>query len=131
MAGSHLFEGWKAVHEALIAANICDGRVLDDPPDDTLFPHIEKGDPAIINDWATGERASTELAATLHVWSRYAGTKECLDIYEQIREALDGKRLSAGAGGQVICYVQGGPIQRDGDGITRHGIVRVILNHQE
>lgn len=126
---SHLFEGWKAIHGALIAANICDGRVMDDPDDTTLFPHVEKGDPAIINDSASGTVA-TELAATLHVWSRYAGTKECLDIYEQIRNALDGKRFSAGAGSQVICYVQGGPIQREGDGKTRHGIVRVILNHQ-
>lgn len=127
---SNLFEAWAVVQGALVVANVCEGRVFDDAPDDVAFPHVEKGDPSPTNDWASGTKA-TELAATLHVWSRYAGNKECLDLYEAIREALDGKRFSTGSGGQVIAYVQGGPILRDPDGLTRHGIVRVILNHQE
>ena len=125
---SKLFEAWQAVHEAVLAANICGGRVSDDPDAFTLFPHIHK-EATPINDWRTGTKA-TEIAGTFHVWSEYGGNKECLDIYEQIREALDGKEFAPG-NGRVIAYVQGGPIMRAPDGVRYHGIVRVILNHQE
>lgn len=123
---SKLFEAWTAIHEAL--AGICAGRISDEPFAFTLFPHIHK-EATPLNNWASGTKA-TELAGTFHVWSEYGGTKECLDIYEQIRAALDGKTFTAG-NGSVIAYVQGGPIMRDPDGVRFHGIVRVILNHQE
>ena len=125
---SKIFEAWTAVHEVVVAIGICDGRISDDPDAFTAFPHIHK-EATLINDWASGTTA-TELAGTFHVWSEYGGNKECLDIFEQIRDALDGKTFAAG-NGQVIAYVQGGPIMRAPDGVRFHGIVRVILNHQE
>lgn len=127
---SELFEAQKTLYAALVAAKICDGRVYNDAPQDVVFPHVEIGDPLPVNDWHSGT-VGTELTVTLHVWSRYDGNRECLDIYAAIRNAIDGVKLNHGGQGQVIAYVLGGPIQRDPDGKTRQGLIRVTLSHQE
>lgn len=124
------FEAQKAVYDALVAANIAGGRIYNAVPAEAEYPFIEIGDPSTINDWAVGSEGS-EINYTLHTWSQYDGSRECLDLYDQIRETLDGKSLTYDGQGSVLCFVEGGPIQLDPDGASYHGVVRIILNQRK
>lgn len=123
------FDAQKAVYDALIAAEVAGGRIYNDVPAGTIYPFIEIGDPSLINDWATCSDG-TEINYTLHTWSTYDGSKECVDLYDLIRDTLDGKRLGYDGEGTVLCFVEGGPIQLDPDGESYHGVVRIILNQR-
>jgi hypothetical protein len=124
------FDAQKAVYELLVAANVASGRIFNNVPPGTVYPFIEIGDPQTINDWAVGSEGS-EINYTLHTWSTYDGSKECLDLYDLIRETLDGKSLAHDGQGTVFCFVEGGPIQLDPDGASYHGVVRIILNQRQ
>lgn len=123
------FEAQKAVYDALIAGEVAGGRIYNAVPPGTTFPFVEVGDPSTINDWAVGSEG-TEINYTLHTWSQYDGSKECLDLYDRIREVLDGKTLNYDGQGSVLCFVEGGPIMLDPDGASYHGVVRIILNQR-
>ncbi len=118
-----------ALKAALDAATVCQGRIYDHAPQGVDFPLCEFAEPTLANDWHSGS-VGTEISYTLQIWSEYAGNKECIDNYELIRTALDGKLLTCKTG-VLRAYVQGGPIMREADGVRRRMIVRVILSQQE
>ena len=57
------------------------------------------------------------------------GAKELKDLLGQVRAALDGKEFSYADRTSLICYVLDETVQRDPDGKTRRGVVRVNVIH--
>lgn len=125
---SEAFDVQKALYKALIDGGVCGGRVYDQAPEDAQFPYYELAEPTVTNDWHSGTRG-TEFRYFGQIWSEYAGNKECLDTYEMIVTAVDGISLPLNSG-TLHSYVEGGPIQRQNDGVRRRMIVMVTLSHQ-
>jgi len=125
---SETFDVQKALYSALVAANVCGGRVYDHAEQNVTYPFCELNEPNVLNDWHSGS-PGTEYRYACQIWSEYAGNKECLDNYELIVRAVDGIRLPLNSG-TLHSYVEGGPIQRQNDGVRRRMIVMVTLSHQ-
>jgi len=120
----------KAIREAAMAdasvqAVLGDpARLYDDPPPDPAFPYVTLGRvEARASDAANAE--ALEHVLTLHVWSRYGGRAEALDVIGALRAALhdapievDGRRL-------ILLFVVFTDVFRSGDGRTTHGVVRL------
>lgn len=123
------FDAQKALYKALTDGGVCAGRVYDQAPQDAVFPYYELAEPTITNDWKTGS-PGTELRYFGQIWSEYAGNKECLDNYALIVAALDGLMLACDTG-DLHAYVEGGPIQKQPDGVRRRMIVIITLSQQE
>ncbi|HEV2561923.1 MAG TPA: DUF3168 domain-containing protein [Rhizomicrobium sp.] len=68
-------------------------RIYDAVPRDAAFPYAAIGDGSEA-DWSTATEAGSEHTLAVHVWSRSGGHKECKEIAEAIRDALDGASLS-------------------------------------
>jgi len=123
------FDVQKALYKALVDGGVCGGRIYDQAPEDALFPYYELAEPTVTNDWKSGTRG-TEFRYFGQIWSEYAGNKECLDNYHLIVTAADGLMLACDTG-ELHAYVEGGPIQRQPDGVRRRMIVIITLSHQE
>lgn len=99
-------------------------RVYDDPPPDVVFPYLTIGRvesrPA---DSAAAE--ALEHALTLHVWSRYGGRAETLDIIGALRGALHNAPLAVEGRRLVFLFAQFADVFRSGDGRTTHGVLRL------
>ncbi len=68
-------------------------RVYDAVPRDAAFPYAAIGDGSE-SDWSTATESGSEHTLAIHVWSRAGGHKECKEIAEAIRAAIDGAALS-------------------------------------
>lgn len=122
----------RAIYSRLATANplICEGRVFDAPEDGTQKPYVEIGDVNPIADDATGSDGF-ETVVTLHVWSDYRGNKEAIDIIGQIRSALHQKTLDETGLSSCSCYLRGSQVFDDPNGITRHGVVTLLIRHHQ
>lgn len=99
-------------------------RIYDDPPPDPVFPYVSLGrvesraaDAASVN--------GIEHALTLHVWSRYGGRAEALDVVAALRSALHNAPLAVSGRTLVFLFAQFADVFRSGDGRTTHGILRL------
>lgn len=99
-------------------------RIYDDPPPDPVFPYVSLGrvesraaDAASVN--------AIEHALTLHVWSRYGGRAEALDVVAALRAALHNAPLTLSGRTLVFLFAQFADVFRSGDGRTTHGILRL------
>lgn len=99
-------------------------RIYDDPPPDPVFPYVSLGrvesraaDAASVN--------AIEHALTLHVWSRYGGRAEALDVVAALRAALHNAPLTVSGRTLVFLFAQFADVFRSGDGRTTHGILRL------
>lgn len=125
-----VFAAQQALYAALVASGaVPEAQVTNDPKESTPVPYIEIEDPGISNDPSSGT-IGTDFMFTIRVVSEYDGNRELIDIYEKIRERLDGKRLAIESG-QITAYVLGGPIQRQEDGERRIMVLRINLSQQE
>lgn len=114
-----------AMADAGIKALLGDpARIYDDPPPDPVFPYVSLGrvesraaDAASVN--------AIEHALTLHVWSRYGGRAEALDVIAALRTALHNAPLSVSGRTLVFLFAQFADVFRSGDGRTTHGILRL------
>lgn len=61
--------------------------IYDMPPDNAASPYIQVGDTQEVSDDLLNNTGA-EITTTLHIWSRYAGRKEILQINNLIFEAL-------------------------------------------
>ena len=68
-------------------------RVYDAVPRDAVFPYVVIGDGSE-TDWSTATESGSEHTLAIHVWSRSGGHRECKEIAEAIRAAIDGAELS-------------------------------------
>lgn len=99
-------------------------RFYDDPPADPAFPYVTLGRVESKAADAMGANA-LEHAVTLHVWSRYGGRAEALDVIGALRGALHDADLDVTGRRLVFVFAQFADVFRSGDGRTTHGVLRM------
>lgn len=97
--------------------------VVDDVSDGQEYPYVVVGDGTEIP-FDTMDRAGKEVAATIHIWSQYAGFKEALEILGIINALLDRRDLAVTGYGTVGMQFSNSQTLRDPDGVTRHVVAR-------
>ena len=99
-------------------------RFHDEPPNDPVFPYATLGrvetQPADSSDVE-----ALEHAVTLHVWSRYGGRAEALDIVGALRAVLHDADLAIAGRRLVLLRAVFTDVFRAGDGRTTHGVLRL------
>jgi hypothetical protein len=131
---AHTFDCQAALVQALATAGIAGGRVYDDAPQDVAFPWVEIGDRQIIPDdtssYGTGSDDGVSDYTDVHIWSRYRGKKEALQIVDAIHGVLHGRTLTILGRPSALAWVRTVRVITDPDGKTRHGIVSVEIIHR-
>lgn len=122
----HSFKLQKAVYDALVGDSALSGMitgVYDDVPEGTGFPYVVIGDDTAIN---IGSKTvdALEHTLTLHVWSQYRGRKEVKEIMSRVYEVLHDYSLTMTNSVLVNLRQEFETTLVDGDGITRHGVMR-------
>ena len=112
-----------AMDDASVQAIVSD-RFYDDPPPGVTFPYITIGrvDSRSIDSSA---REALEHGLTLHVWSRYGGRAEALEVIAALRGCLHNAALDVSDRRLVLLFAQFADVFRSGDGITTHGVLRL------
>lgn len=101
--------------------------VFDYVPDNQTFPYITIGE-ATSAPYRTFSRFGEEVTVTCHIWSRYDGFKEALDILADMNRLLaDRDDLSVTGYDLICCFFEFSETMRDPDGITRHVVARYRL----
>jgi len=98
-------------------------KIYDDVPRDTDFPYVTFGQ-SVERDWSTGTEEGCEHLVSLHVWSRFNGRREVLEISAVIQASLHDQTLNLSGNRLVNIRHDFSDARRDGDGETYHGIVR-------
>ena len=62
-------------------------RIYDEVPQGSAYPYIEIGDETTI-DGGVKDKDGQEFTQTIHIWSRYRGSKEVKEIAERIYTLL-------------------------------------------
>jgi hypothetical protein len=99
-------------------------RVYDDPPPDVTFPYMTIGR-LESKPMDASEREALEHAVTLHVWSRYGGRAEALDVIAALRACLHNASLDVADRRLVLIFALFTDVFRSGDGRTTHGVLRL------
>lgn len=99
-------------------------RFYDDPPPDATFPYITLGrvDSRPVD---SSEREALEHGVTLHVWSRYGGRAEALDVIAALRGCLHNAALDVADCRLILLFALFADVFRSGDGRTTHGVLRL------
>lgn len=99
-------------------------RIYDEPPPDVIFPYVTLGRmESRAVDASTAD--ALEHAVTLHVWSRYGGRAEALEIIGALRAVLHNGALVIESRKLVLMFATFADVFRSGDGRTTHGVLRV------
>ncbi|MGJ8561090.1 MAG: DUF3168 domain-containing protein [Litorimonas sp.] len=94
-------------------------RAYDDPPESPVYPYLTYGNVRSTDTSGDGAPQSTHQIS-LHLWSRYSGRSELLDLMRLIESTLD-----AGLPHTVTpLYLD---VFRAPDGITFHGLLRLSV----
>lgn len=106
------------------------GGIYDGFPQHEPFPYITLGD-GTSTPFATFEHMGEEVFINIHIWSRYKGFKEGLEISRDIHRMLSQQNIQVADFGTVGSYFDSSDTLRDPDGITRHFILRYkfIIQH--
>lgn len=112
-----------ALGDAGVQALVLD-RFYDDPPPDVTFPYITIGR---IESRPVGasQREALEHGVTLHVWSRYGGRAETLQVIGALRDCLHNAALDVTERRLVLLFALFTDVFRSGDGRTTHGVLRL------
>lgn len=94
------------------------------------FPYTVLGDDTLVA-WDTDDTIGTDVTVTLHVWSRYGGSKECKTIMGEIYTLLHRATLTKSGYHVVDCLCEFQEVFTEADGETRHGVMRFRLTLQE
>lgn len=114
-----------AMADAAVKAVLGDpARFYDDPPADPVFPYVSLGRVESRLSEAS-EAGGVEHAVTLHIWSRYGGRAEALDVIGALRAALHDAPLEPAGRRIVFVFAQFADVFRFGDGRTTHGVLRL------
>lgn len=99
-------------------------RLYDDAPPDAAFPYVTLGR---LESRAADSAANAGLEQymTLHVWSRYGGRAEALDIIAALRSALHDADLLIPGRRLVFLLAVFADVFRAGDGRSTHGVLRL------
>jgi hypothetical protein len=104
-------------------------RLYDYVPEDPIYPYLTYG-ALRVEDVSGDECPLTRHTMTLHIWSRYGGRAEVLDILNDVRRVLEGDviaPLDASLVGANVLYMD---TFRTSDGRGLHGLIRVSLKTQ-
>jgi hypothetical protein len=110
----------------LIAANVCGGRVYDEPPVTSLFPYTEISSAIDTEDDSTSSDG-VEHTMTLNIWSEWRGQKEVKAQTQLIRTALHGQAFDA-ADMHVIMWLDNARYFDSPDGVGRQAVINVRCN---
>ena len=125
----HSWELQKTVFSALNSGNITDYEstaitgVFDDVPQGTAYPYIVVGEETAI-DVSSKDRDIFEHTLTVHVWSQYRGRRDIKVIMKQVHDILHDSSLTVSGGSMVNMRQEFQTTLLEGDGITRHGVIR-------
>lgn len=112
-----------AMDSADVQALIAD-RFFDDPPPDVTFPYVTIGR-VESKPLDASEREALVHGVTLHVWSRYGGRAEALDVIAALRGCLHNAALNVAERRLVLLFALFTDVFRSGDGRTTHGVLRL------
>lgn len=112
-----------AMEASGVQALIAD-RFYDDPPPDVIFPYITIGR-VESKPLDASEREALEHGVTLHVWSRYGGRAEALEVIAALRGCLHNAALDVADRRLVLLFALFTDVFRSGDGRTTHGVLRL------
>ena len=116
----------KAVWAKLNATTGLVGLVYEILENDQAFPKIWIEDGGA-DDWSNKDDSGLEAVITLHIGSRYEGTKEIRSLMDKCNAALHNASLTLAAGQSVLCQFDRHDMVIDSDGVTRHGVMRFSL----
>lgn len=125
----------KAVHNRLsthlaVQQKLGDpARAYDAAPEDPVFPYLTYGDMRSEDQSGDGVFRFRHIM-TLHLWSRYAGRAEVMDIISAVSGALHETPLSLAGGSEASAVIPYTDILRAADGRTLHGLIRLHLYSQ-
>ena len=122
----------KAIH-ALLSANLSVQSVLglpprlyDNPPEDPVFPYLTYG-PMRSEDISGDGALISAHTLTLHIWSRYGGRAQVMEVLAAVTGALQSGALTLQGAQLVRAQVSYTDIFRAPDGQTLHGLIRFSL----
>ena len=125
----HSWELQKTVFSALNSGNITDYEntaitgVFDDVPQGTAYPYVVVGEETAI-DVSSKDKDIFEHTLTIHVWSQYRGRRDIKVIMKQVHDILHESSLTVSGGSMVNMRQEFQTTLLEGDGITRHGVIR-------
>lgn len=107
--------------------------VFDEVLQDQPLPYVAIGD-ATETRFNTFGRQGKDCTVTIHVWSEYEGFREVLEITDIIVKLLDGYEMPVQGFDLVYIRFEDTNTLREGDGMTRHVVVRfriIVQEHHE
>jgi hypothetical protein len=99
-------------------------RVADGPDAGGTFPFLTFGDHRA-EDAGAAMASATAHALSLHVWSRYAGRAEALELIAALRGVIEGGAVAPAGHRLVLLHVAYTDVFRAADGRTMHGLLRL------
>lgn len=98
-------------------------RLYDNAPEDPVFPYLTYG--AMRSEDISGDGAVVSAhTMSLHIWSRYGGRAQVMDVLQSVTQALGRANLSLTGINLVRAQVTYTDIFRAPDGLTLHGLIR-------
>lgn len=133
-AGSSQGEVQKYIYELLSADytlnEVLKCRTYDAVPENAEYPYAVIGDMTETNRPTTHSSIGRAVTLTVHIWSRYQGSKEVQAIGNRIIEIAEPlNAVQLGTWTLEVCWMDMSELgMRDPDGITRHGVVRLRIH---
>ena len=103
-------------------------RLYDFAPDDPVFPYLTYG-PLRSEDISGDAAPMAAHTLTLHVWSRYGGRTQALEILGHMRRVIE-EDVTSDAAYIITAAVIFSDCLRAPDGRTTHGLMRVVIRTQ-
>jgi len=125
----HSWELQKTIYTTLANAGLTSASgsaingVFDDLPAGTNYPYVVIGDDTATNISAK-DKDIHEHTLNIHIWSQYRGRRDIKEIMEQIYTALNDISYSVSGALGINLKHEFDTTIVEGDGITRHGIMR-------
>lgn len=115
----------QAIYTKLVAdsALMAVAGVYDEPPEPALYPHVTFGE-FIEERMDSHDRQGLDVAAILHIWSKYRGYAECSAILGHLDRILDRQPLAVEGFEDVSIFREHHRMMRDPDPDIRHCPVR-------
>ena len=119
----------RSVYAALIGDATLTGllggtHVYDHVPRGAAYPYVTFGR-TTERDWSAGTESGSEHLLTINVWSQAAGRRQVQEIMAAVRDALHDRSLALAGYQLVNLRHQSSDTQREPDGETLRGIVRL------
>jgi len=92
-----------------------------DPSDDSAFPFITISD-STLQPWDTDTERGADATVTIHTWSRARNALEVKQIQDAVYNVLHRGNLAIAGYTFIGSDYLTQTVQRDPDGITRHGV---------